>query len=152
MKRLTTLVLGAFAAATILGACGSDSGSSGGAVSDKEFCGMIQAYKDKADSFDSAFTNNDPKAIEEAFTTMQGVLHDLDSAAPASVKKDLDTMLSTIDRMIEIFDKYDWDFTKLATAPEFEELSTDLNGEEMTAASDRLDAYSKDTCGIDTGS
>ena len=151
MKRITTLVLGAVAGAPILGACGDDS-DGGGAVSDKEFCGMIQDYKDKADSFDSAFTQDDPKAVEEAFTTMQGVLHDLEKAAPADVKKDLDTMVTVIDRMIAIFDKYDWDFTKLAMAPEFEELSADLDSEEMSAASDRLDTYSKDTCGIDTGS
>lgn len=150
MQRTTTLLIGALATVTMLGACGDDSG--GGAVSEKAFCGMIQDYKDKANSFDSAFTSNDPKEIETAFTTMQGVLHDLDDAAPSDVKKDLDVMLSTVDRMISIFDKYDWDFTKLATAPEFEELSADLDSQEMSDASDRLDAYSKDTCGIDTGS
>jgi len=166
MKRLTTLVLGAVAAATILGACGGDGGALndivGGdstapaevptAVSETEFCGMIQDYKDKADSFDSAFTQDDPKAIEEAFTTMQDVLHDLESAAPSDVKDDLETMVTIIDRMIAIFDKYEWDFTQLAMAPEFEELSADLDSEEMNGASDRLDSYSKDTCGIDTGS
>lgn len=151
MKRITTLVLGAVAAATILGACGGDS-DGGGAVSETDFCGMIQDYKDKADSFDSAFTQDDPKAVEEAFTTMQGVLQDLESAAPSEVKSDLETMVTTVDRMIAIFDKYEWDFTQLAMAPEFEELSADLDSEEMAMASDRLDAYSKDTCGIDAGS
>ena len=150
MQRTTTLLIGALATVTMLGACGDDSG--GGAVSEKAFCGMIQDYKDKADSFDSAFDSTDPKDIENAFTTMQGVLHDLDDAAPAEVKEDLGVMVESVDRMIEIFDKYDWDFTKLATAPEFAELSAELEGQAMSDASDRLDAYSKDTCGIDTGS
>ena len=151
MKRITILIVGAVAAATILGACGGDS-DGGGAVSETDFCGMIEDYKDKADSFDAAFTQDDPKAVEEAFTTMQGVLHDLESAAPSDVKADLDTMVTAVDRMIAIFDKYEWDFTQLAMAPEFGELSADLNSEEMASASDNLDAYSMDTCGIEMGS
>lgn len=152
MRRITTLAIGAFAAVSLLAACGGDDSSNGGAVSDEEFCTMIQNYKDKADSFDSAFNSDDPKDIETAFTTMQGILHDLDDAAPSGVKEDLGTMVGVIDRMIEIFDQYDWDFTKLAMAPEFEELSTQLDGDEMNAASDRLDQYSEEVCGIESGS
>ena len=147
MKKIsTTLLIGAFAAAALLGAC-SDDKKSGGST-DTEYCGLITSYKAKANELDSVMNGTDATAIKAAFTTMQGEVHALDANPPASIAKDVHLMTATVDRMIAIFDKYDYDFTKMSTAPEAAELNELIASTDYTTAQDHLKAYSKDTCGI----
>lgn len=150
--RTQILVIGAFAATALLGACSDDKKSSGGGTSDAAYCAQIAGYKAKADELDAVMSGTDSAAIKDAFTTMQGMLHDLDKNPPASIAEDVHLMTDTADKMIDIFSKYDWDFTKLATAPEFEELSTLMNDEKYSTANDHLDTYTSETCGLDTSS
>ena len=146
MKRSTTVLAGALLAAAVLAGCGDDSksGSSSG-----DYCAKIQAYKDKSDELDVVFTDTpDSAAVENAFTTMQTMINDLKSDAPSEIKDDVAKMSSSIDSIVSIFSKYDWDFIALASAPEFAELQEQLSGPEMQAASDRLQTYSEAKCGI----
>lgn len=148
MKRSTTLALGAVLAATLFAGCGDDSKSAGG--TDATYCERIKAYKAKADELDSVFDTATPDSakIEEAFTTMQSMLHDLQEGAPAAIKADVAAQIAGVDGVVEIFSKYDWDLTALAAAPEFAQLQEDLSGDDMQASSDRLREYSEKTCGI----
>lgn len=148
MKRSTTLALGAVLAATLFAGCGDDSKSAGS--SDAAYCERIKAYKAKSDELDSVFQTDTPDSakVEEAFTTMQSMLHDLNEGVPAAIKADVAAQTTAIDNVVEIFAKYDWDFTALAAAPEFAQLQDDLSGTDMQASSDRLKAYSEETCGI----
>lgn len=147
MKRSTTLALGAVLAATLFAGCGSDSKS---ASSDAAYCERIKAYKAKADELDSVFdtATPDPAKIEEAFTTMQSMLHDLNKDVPAEIKADVAAQIAGVDGVVEIFSKYDWDLTALAAAPEFAQLQEDLSGDDMQASGDHLREYSEKTCGI----
>lgn len=153
MRRLTTIAIGlTVAATTILGACGDDSSKSGSASS---YCDRIKDYKTKSDSFDALFGGSEiPKAedVKAAYTTMQSMVHDLQDGAPAEIKADVDTMATTVDSIVTIFSKYDWDLMTLSTSEDWAALVEQLDGEEMQAVTDRLDAYSEDTCGIPTGS
>ena len=153
MRRLTTLAIGLTIAATsVLAACGDDSSKSGSAAS---YCDRIKAYKDTSDSFDTVFSGNEvPKAddVEKAFTTMQSMVHDLQSGAPTEIKADVDTMAATFDSVVALFSQYDWDLMALSTSADMAALQEQLDGEEMQAVTERLDAYSENTCGIPTGS
>lgn len=151
-KRSTTLLLGVFAASALLGACGDDKKSGGGATSDAAYCKKIESYKAKADELDSVMQGSDPAAIKGAFTTMQGMIHDLDKKPPASIAADVHTMTDAVDKIVTIFEKYDWDFNKLATAPEAADLSTIMDNDAVNTASDNLDTYTSDVCGLDTSS
>lgn len=152
MKRSTTLLLGAALATTVLVACGDDDSTSGS--SDADYCARIAAYRAEADGLDAVFASDtpDPAATEDAFTSMQTMVNDLQDGAPSEIADDVDTMAGAIDNVVTIFSKYDWDFTKLAAAPEFVQLQEDLSGPEMEAASTRLTEYSQSTCGIGSGS
>lgn len=146
MKRLTTLIIGAALATALLASCGDDA-KSGSSTSD--YCARIKAYKDKSNEFNSVFSDTpDAAKVEEAYTTMQSMLHGLNNGAPAEIKADVAAMNTAIDKVVAIFAKYEWDVTALAAAPEFAELQTELDGTEMQASSDRLEAYSTSTCGI----
>ncbi|MGB8859504.1 MAG: hypothetical protein WCC60_09620 [Ilumatobacteraceae bacterium] len=147
MKRSTTLVLGATLTVGLFAGCSSDSKSGG--TSTAKYCAKIAAYKAKSDELDSVFagTPEAPK-VEAAFTTMQTMVHDLNSDAPAEIKADVATMTTAIDSVVKIFSQYKWDFVALASAPEFATLQNDLDGADMQAASDRLKTYSETTCGI----
>ncbi|MDO8390919.1 MAG: hypothetical protein Q7V57_10550 [Actinomycetota bacterium] len=146
-KRSTTLLLGAFAATALLGACSDDKKSSGGS-SDAAYCAQIKDYKTTADSLDSVFDNPDSDGVKTAFTTMQAMIHDLDKNPPAKIASDVHAMTTAVDRIVAIFEQYDWDIIALSTAPEFAELSAELDGEAFTTASDNLEAYSVDVCGL----
>ena len=148
MKRSIALIAGAVLATTLFAGCGDDA-TSGSGGSTATYCAKIAAYKAKSDELDSVFTGEpDAAKIEDAFTTMQSMVHDLQSDAPAEIKQDVTTMSTAIDSVVKIFSQYDWDFVKLASAPEFATLQEELAGADMTAASDRLEAFSTDTCGI----
>ena len=149
MKRSIALIAGGLLATTLFVGCGDDA-KSGSGSSTADYCDKNAANKAKSDELDSVFTGTpDSAKIEEAFTTMQSMVSDLKSDAPAEIKQDVTTMSDAIDSVVKIFSQYDWDFTKLASAPEFATLQQDLQGSDMTAASDRLEAFSTDTCGID---
>lgn len=153
MRRITTIALGlTLVATTALSACGDDSSKSGSAAS---YCDRIKAYKSTADSFDSVFDGTEaPKAddVKKAFTTMQTMVHDLQNGAPADIKADVDTMASTMDSVVTLFAKYDWDLTALSTSADMAALQEQLGGTEMQAVTERLDAYGETTCGIPPGS
>ena len=145
-KRSTTLLIGAFAITALLGACSDDKKSSGS--TDTVYCGLITSYKAKANELDSVMSGTEAAAIKAAFTTMQGEVHALDANPPASIAKDVHLMTDTVDRMIAIFVKYDYDFTKLAAAPEATELNTLIDSPDYKSAQSNLKAYSKDVCNI----
>jgi len=150
MKRSISLLAAAVLATTLFVGCGDDAKSSS-ADSTATYCAKIAAYKAKSDELDSVFTGTpDSAKVEDAFTTMQSMVNDLKSDAPAEIKNDVATMSGAIDSVVKIFSQYDWDFVKLASAPEFATLQEELAGEDMTAASGRLEAFSTDTCGIAT--
>ena len=148
-KQWITAVVGALVVVGSLTACGSSkSGSSSGGASEADYCVQVKAYKDKADQFDAMFQNPEANSMKVAFETMQGILHDLDKNPPSTIAGDVHKVRGAIDQMIEVFTKYDYDFVKLATAPEFAELSKVIDGPEFKASTDRLDQWGVDTCGF----
>jgi hypothetical protein len=148
MKRSLALITGALLAASVLASCGDDSKSGGGSGTD-DYCARVVAYKAKADEFGAIFSGTpDAAKVEEAYTTMQSMLHGLESGAPDEIKADVTTMSTAIDSVVKIMAQYDWDLTALGTAPEMAELQQTLSGSEMNDASARLEAFSTGTCGI----
>lgn len=151
MTTTKTLVAGAMIAALLFSACSDDKKSSGGggATDAAAFCAKLQEYKTATDSFDSTMSDPTPESLKTAFETMAAMLQDLESSAPSEISADLNKMNDSVDMMTAAFEKYDWDFMQVVTAPEFQEIDTLMSSEEMTAAQDRLDTWAKDTCNID---
>ncbi len=152
-KSFTTIAIGSIAAVALLGACGDDKKSDGGAAAGGDdvtaFCAQVQSYKTASDALDVSMEDPTPESMKAAFDTMGSMLADLEKNAPSDIKADLGTMNDAIARTIAVFEQYDYDFMALATSPEFAEISAEMDGEDMTAVQDRLDAWTLDNCGIE---
>ena len=92
--------------------------------------------------------STDPKAIRKGFETILVMLHDLDKNPPSAIAADVHAVREVSDEVVSVFDKYDYDFTKLATAPEFEALSKKMDSAAINDSNKKLDAYSTDVCGL----
>jgi hypothetical protein len=160
------MIVGTLAVLTPLAACGgssksstsgassettvasdSTSGSNSG-TSDSEYCAKIKEYKAQSDALDAVMQSTDPKAIRKGFETILVMLHDLDKNPPSAIAADVHAVREVSDEVVSVFDKYDYDFTKLATAPEFEALSKKMDSAAINDSNKKLDAYSTDVCGL----
>jgi hypothetical protein len=147
MRRLTTLGLGLTLTALTLTACGGDDESSGG----KTYCQRIEAMQAQGDAFDELFTGTEPPSAEDtekAFTTMQKALKAMGKGAPEEIAADVATMTKGMDDLVKALDENKWDFEAALTGPDAEKIGALLESSEMEAASDRLEKYSEETCGL----
>jgi hypothetical protein len=144
MKR-TIGVLVATAALFALTACG-DSGGKGGASG--SYCDLVRSYTSSNSALDDAFTSGDAGALKTELNKLKPMLQTLQSQAPDEIKADVDLMATNLLKMIDVFDKYDYDMTKVAAAPEFADVSTAMTSDEVSKASDNLDKYESEVCGI----
>ena len=147
MKRSIAIAAG-LAATLALVACGDD--DEGGSGSGNDYCTLIVSFQEKSDAVDASLSSSDPDPtdVEEAMNAVKPMIAQLQSAAPAEIKADVETMASATLRMIDIFEQYDYDFMALSTAPELSEIEDLTNNAEIEAASERLNDYEETTCGI----
>lgn len=120
----------------------------------KDFCNKLQGVaKDiSLDDVDSAT----PADFKKSFEAGKDALDDLTSKAPDEIKDDFQTLAGFYDKLEPILEKYDFDFTKLASAaqsdPEsfaaFQSAVSDASFEESTS---RIDAYVTQVCGFSFG-
>lgn len=113
-----------------------------------EYCAKVKGYNEHAVATESALKSNDPKQIRTTFEAIRDAMHDLDKDAPEAVAADVHTMRTFADKLVGAFEKYGFDVNKLSAAPEFAELSKEMDGGSMTQAGDRLDAWGVGVCGF----
>ena len=152
MRRLTALACGTLLTAAALAACGDDAAS--GEVNTEAYCGRLQSYKERGDALDAVFAVAEPSTadIEEAFTSMQSMSHDLQNGAPAELQDDVDTMAEGIDTVVGLFAQYDWDLQALYASTDMATLQNEMRGTDMQAARDNLDAFASNHCTTEQGS
>jgi|CXWK01.1.fsa_nt_gi hypothetical protein len=147
MKRSIAIAAG-LAATLALVACGDD--DEGGSGSANDYCTLIVSFQEKSEVVDDVLSSSDssPADVEDAMNAVKPMVAQLQSAAPAEIKADVETMASATLRMIEIFEQYEYDFMALSTAPELAEIEELTSSAEVEAASERLNDYEETTCGI----
>ena len=92
------------------------------------------------------FPPNVEHVLREEYLT--SVIETLQSQAPAEIQSDVQTMAAGLLDMIAIFDQYDYDLAKVSASPEFQELNTRMNSQEVATAGDNLNTYESEVCGI----
>lgn len=129
-------------------ACGSDSGSSSsGSGSDSDdLCAFAEEMERTFN--DESFGNADQATFEQ----IEEIMTNVQDRAPDEIKADVETVASTFKDVQEIFAENDYDLTKVAAAAASDaDLTARLqavNGPEFSAASDRVNTYLEETCGI----
>ena len=121
---------------------------------DSDYCQLVREYDQQTTAFDDLFSGDttDPAEMAAAFAQLQQVVDQLVSIAPAEVKADAQVMGDATKQMIALIAKNDYDFTKLMSSADATALNDLFNSQEIAAASDHLDQYDQQVCGITAGS
>jgi hypothetical protein len=144
-------------------ACGrSDNGSSsggtsasagtsgGGGSASGDFCEVAKQLEQ------SMTAESLSKPNKETFTKIESFMGDLQAKAPAEIKADLATVAKNLQDVKAFFAQYDFDIAKLTSAvqadPSLAQRLQALNDDEFNAASQKLDTYLQEKCGIQGGS
>jgi hypothetical protein len=135
----------------LLAGCGGGDSQTGAAASpatstsaetpapsgDADFCGKAAGIDDRVDAAVSNL-ENDP-SVEDAFRQLTAELRAIE--APPSIAADWEAMAGGLERMADAF--ADVDITDLSTLDALDDAEGDLS-----AASDRVQTYLRDECGI----
>ena len=153
MKRILSAAAAAALGLCLLTACGDDSGDKAGGSGD--YCSDLKDAKKEVD----ALKGGDFSSLEKTTDTM----HELADEAPDAIKEDWDTLVSGVDKVVDLLKKAgltDEDMANLQNGqiPDgvdmtaLQEVMTQLQAidtEEFQAASDRINKHAKDECGVD---
>jgi hypothetical protein len=173
MHRNLRKVVGTLAltAVAVLGvaACGSsDNGSSsgtsasastsaragtsggGGSASDSDLCTYAKQLEETTNP--DSFSTMD----KATFDKIDEIISNVQAKAPAEIKDDVATVAKNFQDVRAIFAQYDFDISKLTSAATADPALTDklqaLNSDEFNAASQRVNTYLQEKCGIQGGS
>lgn len=169
--RTYLMITGAFAVLVPLAACGGSSKSSATTVAgessattvagessattavdikprDNDYCSKVKEYNLKADEIDSSMSSTNVADVKAAFESIQVMIHDLDKNPPTEIAEAVHAMREASDQLIAVFGKYDYDFTKLAGAPEYVKLAETMDSSAISEANEKLDNYSTSVCGL----
>jgi hypothetical protein len=98
---------------------------------------------------------DDPANFSEDLKKFREIYKTALSKAPSEIKADLKTSFDGGEALFTLMEKYDGDYTKLLAAaetdPEVAKAVANLDDPEVAAASDRVDAYFTNVCGLDSG-
>lgn len=114
--------------------------------SDSDWCNASRDIDVLGDDFDNVdFTN--PEAVRDVYLTMNDAIRDAAPLAPPELADAVDTTLDGFDQLNDVLADVDYDILNADLA-----IIDELDAE-MQAASDTIDAYNAEVCGIpiDTG-
>jgi hypothetical protein len=94
----------------------------------------------------------DAKSLKDGFSKTLDVINTAVGKAPSEIKADLQTLQAGFKQIAAFYATYDYDVTKLTAAmqkdPSLVSKIDALNSDAYSAASDRVDAYFAQVCGI----
>lgn len=141
-------------------ACGGDddddsSASGGGGGGGGDFCDRATLIDERFNELDETFAGTD-LPTSEVFDEAANAIGDLADGAPDEIKEDLEIVADGIREIAEVFGEIDLSDPEAMSDPANLEALTAM-GERMeeldvrvSASSDRVEAYLRDECGIET--
>jgi hypothetical protein len=152
VKRILATVAAVVLGLGLLTACGDDDGGSAGGG---DYCADLKAAKKEVD----ALKGGDFSSLEKTTDTM----HQLADEAPDAIKEDWDTLVSGVDKVVDLLKKAgltDEDMANLQNGqiPDGVDMTAlqdvmtqlqEIDTEEFQAASDHINQHAKDECGVD---
>ncbi len=126
------------------------SGSADGGAGGEGFCAAVIDYMTLA-AENPVFTSEtepDPADVEALFIELRQRLDDLEAQAPADLSTDVGLFASGTRRFIDAVEEADYDFEALAEDEALAELTAEFDEPAYQEASQRLQVYAQDTCGV----
>jgi len=92
-----------------------------------------------------------PEQIEEAYNDFDAAFDPVLESAPEEIATDLELVASKSREVMDAIAAADYDLEAMGQDPANEALAAELQSAEFSAASDRVDAYAEEHCGIILG-
>ena len=128
---------------------GAASGSSASGDPDSEWCRAVRSAADgEASPLDLDLLGLTPEELEARFTENVALIEEWEATAPPEIEADVTAMADAFRTLVSLADAAEWDLLVMGTDPAFLE-AFDVG--ELGPAADRIDAYSRDVCGVDLG-
>jgi hypothetical protein len=126
---------------------GTDTASASG-DSGSSWCDQVRAAasSDASSPINFDFFGLSSTEIEAQFTTNVQVLEGWARTAPSEIDGSVQTIVDAYRTFVELGDAADWDLNAMATDPAF---ASAFESAELTAATDAVDDYNRDVCGVD---
>jgi hypothetical protein len=141
----STAPASASAAASAAAALPSDTPSKVVATGGGKFCQQVAAEVNNNVAKEAA-TGTGVDSIKTSVQDFKSLEGNVLKSAPGAIKPDLVTLFGALDQFYAALAAANYDFTKIDPSVE-----APLEAPAVQAAEQRVDAYMKDTCGIDTG-
>ena len=125
-------------------------GSAGGGAAGNGFCATVVDYMTLA-AQNPVFTSEtepDPADVQALFTELRQLLDELEAQAPAELSTHVGLFASGTRRFIDAVEDADYDFEALSEDEALAELTAEFDEPAYREASQRLQAYAQDTCGV----
>jgi hypothetical protein len=145
MRRPLVAVLSIALVSLAATACGSDDEASSGTGPDSEFCVAAKAADEAGTAVDRALDGGDPAELKPAFADALAKGKAAQKLAPDDIADTVADVVKGQEQLIALFEKDDYDLTKILANPDFQTL---IDDERFSTASDKLDTYLADVCGI----
>lgn len=128
------------AATLALAACGGDDGS----ASAGDWCTLAQRLEDNDTAFEGML-GDDPDVVKDSIDELRDLLDEAARTAPDEILADVNTSADGVDALAGLIEDADYDITQIDEAALAE---LDVLGDEMNAATDRIEQYNETECGI----
>jgi hypothetical protein len=128
---------------TTLGATSTTTASSFTGAGSEPFCNQARQAQQELAGLTQA--GSSPEAMRDVFLAAAAALRSLAEAAPPEIKGDVETIAASYDDLQKSLEAAGWDPTKLPG-----EITGRLTAPDITAASQRLNAYQQQVCGAPT--
>jgi len=130
--------------ALVLAACGGDDDDSTDGDSNESWCALAQRIENSNDELDRSFDASDD-ALEGAFIEFGALLDDAEGSAPDEISDAVGSAAKGVETFRDLLDDVDFDVFALDENSIAELVAI---GEEMSAATDEIEAYNLRQCGI----
>jgi hypothetical protein len=143
MKRLAAPL---FVSAFLVAGCGGGDERPATAKEGDAFCEASEDVDDATKDLDGAFLSGDPDDLEEGYGEALAASEAALKRAPKDILEVVTVLRTGQVALGELLEENDWDLAQAIEDKDFEELAAD---EEIEEASEELDEYLEDNCGIE---
>ncbi|HVL32171.1 MAG TPA: hypothetical protein VM600_01160, partial [Actinomycetota bacterium] len=120
-----------------------------------KYCQLARALEDDADQLEDIDFTDVAKLGDEFRRIINQIEPQLDAyvaASPSGIKADAQVLAQSFRELKRILESFDYDFSRAQdpkVAAELQKLGTLFNDKDIEAATDRIETYNKDECGIE---
>ena len=151
-KTVAATTVGAAATTTAAGVSSTTADPKFSGSGSGDLCSYAKEV-DVSAKFDKIFQSSDPAQTKKDLDVAKAAMAEFRKRAPNEIKGDIEKVTTAVLEMIGTMAKYNFDFTALAKAAQTDPalaqtFQSGFASPEFQAASDRVDAYFTNVCGI----